>query len=1090
MKILRLIRNNLIYYRKKNLLLALGVAISGAVLTGALMVGDSVEYSLNRIVEYRLGNVTHVLKAGDRYFTGELSGKISRQLNVPVSSLLLQEGSGVAAGGQQRINNLQVIGVDHDFDRMAGLDGTYGSLSGDSVIISANLASRLNLGIGDEILLRINRASLIPLNAPFVSDAEEVVPFRAVVVDIAGEAMLGRFNLKVSQAAPFNVFLSLQRMQELMDFSGRINVLLLEVKDGEGEDEIREVIRESFSARDAGLNMEYLDGLQQLSVTSDRVFIDNVLSDQLDHITPEGIPLITYFVNHLDFSGRSTPYSFVSTLPDQWLKAGEIIINEWLAEDLSAGVGDTIRLTYFVVGPLRELTEITSGFVVRSVVPIEGRFADRKLMPDLPGLSDAGNCRDWDTGVPITLEEIRDKDEDYWDRYAGIPKAYIQVSQAVEMWKNRFGTYTAFRFDMGSGDAALRVPSILDGFDPQSLGFTLESVRTKGFDAAGSGVDFSQLFGGLSFFLLLAGVLLTVLLFLLNLESRESQLRTLVVMGIPLKIIRRVMAAESLVVALVGGLAGVALSLLYNHLVFRALNGVWRDVVRTEMMHMDVRASTLATGLVLTLIISVLALYIPLSRMLKRHFISHRASGKSTGGPVRKFITGQLFIALGALLPGIAAAGLIISQLSGGQVVNVPVFFAAGGLLLISAVLFYLWYLGRLQQEQERGFDLRGLSWKNALRNRTRSITIVILFAIGAFLVVSTGSNRKDLFRNSEDPASGTGGFLYYAESTVPVLKQLNDPAVQYEFGLEGNTSFVQFRVASGDDASCLNLNKVVNPQILGVDPGRLDGSFSFLTRTPFLDEAHPWSSLDQVLPGGLIPAIADETVIKWGLGLEVGDTLLYTNAGGGTMKLLLIGGLAPSVFQGNVIISGSRFLEQFPQSSGTNIFLVRGETADTAAISTELYRGMRDLGWEMQLTATRLSEFNSVTNTYLSIFMVMGALGLLVGTFGLVVVLSRSILERKQEMALLKAVGFGRERIRKLVVREYMILLLTGIGTGFLAAIVATLPSILSAHTGTSFTAIVAWLVILLANGWAWIHLITRASLKDASIYDALRNE
>ena len=47
------------------------------------------------------------------------------------------------------------------------------------------------------------------------------------------------------------------------------------------------------------------------------------------------------------------------------------------------------------------------------------------------------------------------------------------------------------------------------------LGFTLEEARTKGYDAAGNGVDFSQLFGGLSFFLLLAGILLTVLLFLL-----------------------------------------------------------------------------------------------------------------------------------------------------------------------------------------------------------------------------------------------------------------------------------------------------------------------------------------------------------------------------------------------------------------------------------------------------------------------------------------------------------------------------------------------------------------------------------------------
>jgi ABC-type antimicrobial peptide transport system permease subunit len=207
-------------------------------------------------------------------------------------------------------------------------------------------------------------------------------------------------------------------------------------------------------------------------------------------------------------------------------------------------------------------------------------------------------------------------------------------------------------------------------------------------------------------------------------------------------------------------------------------------------------------------------------------------------------------------------------------------------------------------------------------------------------------------------------------------------------------------------------------------------------------------------------------------------------------MDLLLIGGLAPSVFQGNVLISETHFLEQFPASSGSSVFLVTGERADTAEISSQLLRGFRDLGWDMQLNSDRLAEFNSVTNAYLSIFMVMGALGLLLGTFGMVVVLSRSIQERKQEIAMLRAVGFGKAQIRKLVVREYLLLLTVGVGTGFFTAVIATLPSLLSAHTGTSFSSILIWLLVLLANGWLWIQLITRSALRGESIYEALRNE
>ncbi|MCK4880930.1 MAG: ABC transporter permease, partial [Bacteroidales bacterium] len=722
MTVLKLIINNLIYYARKNLLLALGVAISGAVLTGALMVGDSVEYSLNRIVEHRLGEITHVLKAGDRYFTRELSERVKSQLQIPVASILLQEGSAVADGGARRINHIQVLGVEPAFDGVAGVENYYSTLSGDSIIISRNLANRLSVEAGDELLLRIEKASLIPRNAPFVSDAESVVTLRATVKSIADDQELGRFNLKVSQTAPFNIFISLDRFQELMDFSGRVNVMLFRADEQTSREAIWEAMREQFSAADAGLKLTELDELQQLEVTSDRVFIDDALSGPLFDVASgpnfdvavggEGMPagegILTYFVNRIESAHGAAPYSFVSTVPSQMLKPEQIMINEWLAKDLSVDVGDTLQLSYFVVGLLRELTDTTTTFVVHSILPMEGRYGDANLMPDLPGLSDAGNCRDWETGVPISLESIRDKDEDYWDEYGGIPKAFISVERGEELWKNRFGTYTSFRYavgddpadpvenDLADSEEGLTLTSLenalMEQIDPAMLGFTLEATRTKGYEAAGGGVDFSQLFGGLSFFLLVAAVLLSVLLFLLNIESRSEQLRTLVVMGIPLKTIRRITLGESMLVALAGSVAGVMLAVLYNKLVFIAMNGVWSGVVRTEMMHMDIRISTLVTGLLFTLLIAFLALWFPLNRTLKRNFRSHKKPGRSQRMQTwlsRKAVA-WLFITT-----GVAAIGLIATQLVRMEVVNVPLFFGAGGLLLLSAVLFFYWYLSR-----------------------------------------------------------------------------------------------------------------------------------------------------------------------------------------------------------------------------------------------------------------------------------------------------------------------------------------------------------------------------------------------------------
>ncbi len=713
MNLRRLIRSNLIYYWKKNLLLALGVAISAAVITGALLVGDSVQYSLKRIVEQRLGDVSHVLKAGDRYFTSELGVNVSRELEVPVSSLLVQRGTAIGDGGQLRVNNVQVLGVDKNFDQLAGQEDFFEGLSGDTIIISRNLANRLNKSVGDELLLRIEKASLIPLNAPFVSDAEANVSFRALIRDVVDEEHMGRFNLEVSQTAPYNVFLSLEVLQDLMDFQGRVNVMLVADESNRSSEEISRVVSGHFSVEDAGLKVKMLEGTRKVQVTSDRVFIDENLSGPLlDMGESEGI--ITYFVNKFQLGERITPYSFVSTLPADQLGRNEMIISRWLAEDLQASPGDIIRLSWFEVGPLRELEEVSFGFEVKAIVPMEGRYADASLMPDLPGLSDAGNCRDWDTGVPIELGSIRDKDEDYWDEYGGLPKAWISIDRASEIWNNRFGMFTSIRYDVaGEFSQALLEAPVADAIDPAMLGFTLEATRAKGEKAAGEGVDFSELFAGLSFFLLVAGIILAILLFLLSIESREAQFLTLVSLGIPQKLIRRMMFLESMLVALAGSLLGLVLAVLYNRLVFVALNGIWKDVVRTEMMHVDVSLSTLLTGFAISMIIAFLSFWFPLKNKLARLVRAHikpvrkeeRAGQRSLGRSSRRKHPGRpaLLIALGSALVALA---LMASQFAGQNGLNSSLFFPAGGLLLISAIAFFLWFMGKREQASKLGLLL------------------------------------------------------------------------------------------------------------------------------------------------------------------------------------------------------------------------------------------------------------------------------------------------------------------------------------------------------------------------------------------------
>ena len=108
------------------------------------------------------------------------------------------------------------------------------------------------------------------------------------------------------------------------------------------------------------------------------------------------------------------------------------------------------------VGLGRALDEATARFEVKTVASLEAPYLDASLMPDFPGLKDAENCRDWDTGFPIDLDAIRDQDNAYWETYQGTPKAFLSLKSGQALWNNRFGRLTSVRYPQAV-DTASRI---------------------------------------------------------------------------------------------------------------------------------------------------------------------------------------------------------------------------------------------------------------------------------------------------------------------------------------------------------------------------------------------------------------------------------------------------------------------------------------------------------------------------------------------------------------------------------------------------------------------------------------------------------
>jgi ABC-type lipoprotein release transport system permease subunit len=1083
------------HYIKANLLVAIGVLISTMVLTGSLIIGDSVRYSLEQATFYRLGKTTHLVSVAERYFRQEMATEIEAENpGIKATPVLLLDGMAVAGGGQQRVNKVQIIGVSPDFEEISN-SPVFAKLQKNEIAISRNLAERLKVKSGDNILVRIKKASLIPMNAPFVSAEETSVSLRATVKIIVSKEQLGRFSLKNSQTAPYNIFLSIGRLNRLMEFSGKANRLLISTELESGK--VEQAVKKCLLPEDAGLQLKSIVTTNEIEISTERVFIEPKVSETVAKLSGANF-ILTYFVNEIEKSSEvqvlssglqgknvAIPYSFVSSLNDSILANNEIILNRWAADDLGVKPGDSIRLKYLEIGPLRKLVDKDAVFVLKEVIPMDSEWNDPTRVPHLPGLSDAGHCREWDAGVPIDLDAIRDKDEKYWDNFKGTPKAFVSRKKALQLWSNRFGNYTAVRFAAADFDKNKYEQIFADEINPGDLGMTISPVREQGLHAARNGTDFSGLFIGLSFFILVASIVLTSLLFRLNLETRSSQIGLLAALGFQQKQVRKFFLSEGLVIAFAGGLAGLVVSVFYTQAVFKILNSLWFEIVRTNVLEIKILPATLVWGLVISLAVSLAAIFISVRKFQNRNVVELQNSSVSGNRMWSNFIYNALLY-----LSFTISIAVFIKQVFFAERLNPALFFLTGGLLLVGFLLLFQKILVKLEIKKRSEIRLGKLAQLNLSRNKSRSLTVVILFALATFLVVSTGSNKLDLFANAQKKTSGTGGFLYFAETTMPVLFDINDKRKRADEGIYEDFSAVQLRKVDGDDASCLNLNRIAQPAILGVDPELLAGRFSFSTRLKILGKTEPWELLNKKFDDGTIPAIADQTVIQWGLGMKTGDVVQYQNELGDTLRLKLIAGTAPSIFQGYILISNKNFLQNYPTSSGTNLFLIEGKPEQAQKIGEELQSVFRDYGWEMEPAAKRLVEFYSVTNTYLSIFLALGALGLLLGTIGLAVILARTILERRREIAVMQAIGFSEKTILISFIKEYSILLFSGVLIGFITAAVATFPAFQSTGSDASFSTVAVVVALVLGNGFVWIAGLSRFSLRKKNLVAGLRDE
>ena len=965
-----------------------GSAVGAMVLLGALMAGDSVQESLTKSGELRTGKVSRIFSGGERFFRDDLARRNGGSAMIYLKGQVNVEER---AEGQ-----VQVMGVSEDFWDFAPQE-TSVDLSNFDAAISGPLARALDLKEGDSAVVRLQKPGLLSRDAPLSGESESVSSMRITVAKILSDEEFGRFSLEQTQVPPSSVFVPLKRLQKVLDLKGKANALLL--------DEDESFDPEKLELADYGISVvEVPDGVE---VRSERIFMEPRIAEKI-----EGEPVLTYLINTLATEVGETPYSmvtavsgksamFLPTQPGQ----GEVVINDWLAEDLRAQVGDELTMDYFVVESGSKLVEKRGVFTVKAIVKMEGPAADKRWMPDFPGVADVESARDWEPGLPLDLTRIRDKDDEYWEEFKGTPKAFVSHQTGEELWANRWGKVTGMRRPGGQVDEVTK--SVREILEPSLAGMEVMDFSEQAKEAAKSPVDFAILFLAMSFFLIIAAVALVTMLFRFNVEQRAEEGALLSAVGIPVKKISNWRMGEAFFVVLAGAIVGTLLAVIFCTIVLKVISSIWGDGTAFDL-HLS--GWTIAKGLLWIVELTLISVWLTNRKQVRQSASLRLNSGaEEEVGKSSKWATG--FLVFGLL---VVAGGIVMSYSAAAQ----GAFFLVGFGVLVSGLAVFRKRLSRIGFLGE--FSSVGMAKVNLARRASRSLTVVGVLAAGVFLVLSVASFRKNGGENWEDKTSGAGGFAWWVETTSSVNRPADAKGEVDWFGLK---TLVPFRIGEGDDVDCFNLTASNQPRLLGVDPVLLEGRFK---------TSDQWS----ILEGDGVPAIVDETTMMWVLKKKIGDELIYQDEWGNDFPVTIAGVVKDSIFQGSLILSEKKLLEKYPSLGGYQLFL----SPDGKAREI-LQEETADLGGKVTATKDRIAAFHEVENTYIAIFNVLGGLGIILGSVGVGIVTARNLVERKAEFETLRMLGISKIRRSKIVKHEVKSMVAWGLGIGLVSALIAVIP-------------------------------------------------
>lgn len=950
--------------------------------------------------------------------------------------------------------------------------------------VSQYVAKLWNLKVGDGLILAVERPQDIPLDSPFAKRTGTIIQLSVTVKNIVPDNTIASLNLKASQRPAVNVFVSLNWLQKKMELEDRANIIL-------SDSEITYNYHPTLD--DYGFQFRATD-LDFWTVSSNRLAFSEqeraALMNRIDALFPnkrvELANVMTTLVNKTtvvkkEIRKEDRPYiaySFLAATDDArvpFIKPGQIAVTQIAASDLEIAVDDNLELEFYVPDPATgECVLKKRVFQVSRILEDDPLYYERSWVPFIKGVSDKNSIHNWDISFPIDGRITRPEDEEYWDLYGTLPKFYINLDEAKELFTNSAGAITSVRvWDLALPSSSDLAPT------PQEVGWTFIPLKDKLSLCSIGAYDFALFFICISLTIIFFSLILTVLQMRLNMDYRCKDIGLLQIVGWNVTEIRQSFIYENMIISSVGALLGIGVGIVLTAFAVVYLNHFGLEIIGVPFVSVNLNPWDLVPGAIIGWLVTFIATIISIRKLDKVRSI-HRLQGifdfptpyePSFASGIAKAL---LQIIFWLIIFGVALAPMTWN-LESMKLLPRIIFFAAA-----VSLAFGIWaYYYKLKRKPSATFSS---DLCNYVRHPGRSFFIMATGAVMLFLIPSLSLFMYRTDRSDAITVRDNGGYRLIVKTALPIIGNLDLPKDRDAVGFTVKHQEIlkdavidQALLRDGDDASLDNLYYPCVPRIVGVSPKMMNNPL-FAWKNALVP-SFPWDALwrkEYAFPmvqkeeikqefqtedpdviavkkkvammTRVMPFIIDVQTMKNRYHLKGLDSrLLLDDRPGREVQGRVVAVMDNDMFRGSLVTSDENVRRFFPETRGYRMFFVDCPADKTLQVRQALLEGLEAYGPEIESVFESQNRQMAVHNSWIRLTQVWLLVGLGLGCLCYAPILRRSLLRSQSELANLYSMGFSVSHIRRIAILELIRPLSHGINIGTIAAIAATVGATLT---------------------------------------------